>query len=181
MAKLPLTSKKLNLARLCATAWLTNLGCTRKCFWHLFSEPGQQPEEFGLCLPCLHKENSSMRACTGPICQHTIHPASWPPEKDMVTTDHPPLSPVPCWLCGCCHWQWPERKPPPRTFQMETGCHEDNGLAETSSWAIVWARQLLEARVYSRCWIQARHESRFQPTFTHMLCSKSCFPQTQHS
>ena len=102
MAKLPLTSKKSNLARLCVTARLNNLGCTRKCFWHLlFSESRQQPEQFGLCLPYLHtQENSSVRACAGPASQHTIHPASLLPEKDVVTTDRPPLSPAPCWLRG---------------------------------------------------------------------------------
>lgn len=103
MAKLPLTSKKSNLARLCVTARLNNLGCTRKGFWHLlFFESGQRPEELGLCLPELHtQDNSLARAWAGPVSRHTTQPASLlPPEKDVVTTDHLPLSPAPCGLRG---------------------------------------------------------------------------------
>lgn len=94
MAKLPPTSKKSNLACLCVTAQLNNLGCTRKCFWHLFfSDSRRQPEQLGLCLPYLRtQENSSVRACAGTISWHTRHPASLPPEKDVVTRDCPPFS-----------------------------------------------------------------------------------------
>lgn len=108
MAKLPPTSKKSNLACLCVTAQLNNLGCTRKCFWHLFfSDSRRQPEQLGLCLPYLRtQENSAVRACAGTISWHTRHPASLPPEKDVVTTDCPPLSPVPCWLRGWLPLAW---------------------------------------------------------------------------
>lgn len=108
MAKLPLTSNKSNLACLYITAWLNNLSSTRKCFWHLlFSESRQQPEQFGLCLPYLRTQDYSlMRACVGPVSQHTICLASLPPEEDMVTREHPPLPPAPRWLHGWLPSAW---------------------------------------------------------------------------
>lgn len=157
MAKLPLTSKELNQACLCVTAWLCNLSCTRKCLWHLFSESRQQPEQFGLCFPYLcTEENRSMRPWAGPISWHTIHLASLPPEKDMVTRDHPPL--IQSLVAGCqlagCHW--PESEAPPHAVQMEVGCPEANSLTQSSSWAAAWARWLLEATAYSWCWIREK-------------------------
>lgn len=125
MAKLPLTSKELNRACLCVTAWLRNLSCTRKCLWRLFSESRQQPEQFGLCLPYLcTEENRSMRPWPGPISWHTIHLAPLPPEKDMVTRDRPHLIQSLVGSMAGCHW--PERKAPPHTVQMEVGYPEAN-------------------------------------------------------
>lgn len=174
MAQLPLTSKELNQACLCVTAWLCNLSCTRKCLWHLFSESRQQPEQFGLCFPYLcTEENRPMKPWAGPISWHTVHLASLPPEKDTVTRDHPPLIQSLVGNMAGCHW--PEREAPPHAVQMEVGCPEANSLAQSSSWATAWARWLLEAIVYSWCWIQPRVESRFQPMYTHMLCSESSF------
>lgn len=183
MAKLPLTSKKSNLACLCVTAQLNNLGCTRKCFWHLlFSESRQQPEQFGLCLLYLcTQENSSVRACAGPTpgTPYTLHHCHQRRTWSLQTILHFLQR-----LVGCvadCHWQWPERELPPRAFQMEAGCHEGNSLSKSSSWAVIQARRLLEARVYSWCWIQPKLESRFQPVFTYMLYSESCLPQKEDS
>lgn len=154
MAKLPVTSKELNQACLCVTAWLHNLSCTRKCLWHLFSESRQQPEQFGLCLPSLcTEENRSMRPWAGPISWHTTHLALLPPEKDMATRDHPLIQSLVGNTAGC---HWPEREAPPHAVLMEAGCPEAKSLAPSGSWTTARARWLLEARVYSWCWIQPR-------------------------
>lgn len=177
MAKVPVTSKELSWACSCITVWLHNFNCTRKCFWHLFSETRQQPEQFGQCFLYLcTEENRSMRPWAGPISWHTRHHCyqrrTW--SQEIILSLSRALQATRLVATEKRHLLTP-------SIQMDVGCPEANSLAQGGSWATAWVRWLLETRVYSWCWIQPRVESRFQPMYTYILYSESSFPPRQHS
>lgn len=100
MAKLPLTSKKSNLAYFCITALLNSLCCTRKCSWHvLFSESRQKLQPFGLDIPYLADQKTAYKAPSLPA--HHTQPITTTAKGGGIKC-HPPLSGgwlplVPAW------------------------------------------------------------------------------------